>query len=69
MCLQKDKRKKNCRKDFYPSSYTWNLADFFAVHVELGKYGQDKVLVLKGGHGLLYSSVNTGAVWMQFLPV
>lgn len=35
---------------------------FFAVHVELGKYGQDKVLVLKGRHGLLYSSVNTDAV-------
>lgn len=37
---------------------------FFAVHMEFGKYGQNKVVAVKDGHGLLCSSVNANAVWI-----
>lgn len=37
---------------------------FFAVHLEFEKYGQDKVVIVKDGHGLLCFSVHTNAMWI-----
>lgn len=57
MFLQKDKRRTV--ENIFVKVVTPEICLIF---LQFRKYGQDKVVIVKDGHGLLCSSVNTNAV-------